>query len=160
MHPCAKCATLQKTCCQRAEIVLTEGDVLRIAHHTGRIDFHDHRPPAGPEYLEPDDDDPNWLKYTVRADGTRRVLKRAPSGDCTFLGDRGCSLPAEIRPIVCRLYPFSYNERAIKGEDAAYCPRSHLAPPGVTMLTVLGMNLDDGARWHKQLYAELRAGAP
>ena len=31
MHPCARCALAQKTCCQRAEILLTGGDVSRIA---------------------------------------------------------------------------------------------------------------------------------
>ena len=160
MHPCAQCASLQKTCCQRAEILVTDGDIHRIAAHTtaAAADFVEFRAPADPAYLEPDDDT-NWLRYTVEPDGTRRVLRRREGGDCTFLGEAGCVLPLEVRPLVCRLYPYSYTERGIDGYDDDYCPTALLAPPGsgLTMLTVLGMRIDDGRRWHTMLYAELRA---
>jgi len=161
MHPCATCASIQKTCCQRAEIVLTAGDIQRIETYTarGRAAFVERRAPADPAYLEPDPDDPNWVRYTVAADGTRRVLRRRAGGDCTFLGEQGCVLPTEVRPLVCRLYPFMYNEERLDGVDQSYCPVSRLAPPGVTMLTVLGMDPADGERWRRDLYAELRAEA-
>lgn len=157
MHPCAKCATIQKTCCQRAEILVTFGDVARIQGHTGRPDdFTEYRAPVDPSYLDQDEDDPNWLRYTIRSDGTRHVLKRQPGGDCTFLGPQGCILPEEVRPLVCRLYPFMYNEQGLTGSDEGYCPVERVAPPGVTMLTVLGMSPADGERWRSMLYDELR----
>jgi Fe-S-cluster containining protein len=161
MHPCAKCATIQKTCCQTAQIVLTVGDVGRIEAYSGRgrEDFSEYRAPADPAYIEHDPADPNWVRYTVRPDGTRHVLKRRGDGDCTFLGPRGCTLPTEVRPLVCRLYPFSYTEERITGSNEEYCPVSRVAPPGATMLTVLGMNLEDGERWRRTLYEELRAEA-
>lgn len=165
MHPCARCASMQKTCCQRAEILVTLGDVDRIASHTGRTDFWNQRAPTDGSYLEQDPDDPNWLGYTTDGQGRRRMLRRHPSGDCTFLGEAGCVLPLETRPLVCRLYPFAYTESGLVGEDVDYCPTKALLPanqPGVTMLTVLGMLPADGERWRKELYQELRSerGAP
>lgn len=160
MHPCARCASMQKTCCQRAEILVTRGDVDRIAGHTGKTDFWDVRRPLEASYLEEDPEDPNWLAYTTDDQGRRRMLRRKPGGDCTFLGEAGCVLPLETRPLVCRLYPFAYTERGLSGEDVDYCPTGVLLPadrPGLTMLTVLGMAPVDGERWRGQLYAELRA---
>lgn len=161
MHPCARCAQVQKTCCQRAEILVTEGDKARIARHTGRTDFWERRRPADAEYLDDDADDPNWKRWTVAADGTRAMLKKQANGDCGFLGERGCVLPEEVRPIVCRLYPWSYTESGLVGEEEHYCPTELFytrGTPGVTMLTILGMRPADGQRWHAMLYEELRTG--
>lgn len=158
MHPCARCATIQKTCCQRAEVVITAGDAARIGRHTGRQDFAELRAPHDPTYLD-QDDDPNWAKYTVEADGRRRVLRRRADGSCTFLSEFGCCLPTEVRPLVCRLYPHSYTESGIVGVEGEYCPVERLVPPGLTLLTVLGMRPDEARRWHRMLYDELRTGA-
>lgn len=155
-HPCAKCARIQKTCCQRAEIVLTEGDLARIARHTGGPEFWERRTPTDPSYTEPDPDDPNWQRWTVEPDGTRRVLRRLPAGDCTFLGKDGCTLPGDVRPLVCRLYPWRYTEKGIDGIDDGYCPTARVAPPGRTMIQALDMDAAEGLRWHRMLYEELR----
>lgn len=158
MHPCARCATMQRTCCQQAEVVVTLGDVARITKHTGRDDFHSRRPPEDPTYLEHDPDDPNWVRYTSFADGTRRMLKRTPQG-CTFLGQQGCVLPEDVRPLICRLYPWEYTEEGLIGEDAGYCPVEALAGPGASMLKVLDMQRADAERWWRALYDELQAEA-
>ncbi|MEZ5979089.1 MAG: YkgJ family cysteine cluster protein [Planctomycetota bacterium] len=155
-HPCARCARVQRTCCQRAEILVTDGDVGRIAHHTGRRDFAEFRAPLDPAYVAFDEDDPNWSRLTVRADGTRHMLVRRVDGDCTFLGAAGCTLPTEVRPLVCRLYPFVYTELGITGIEGEYCPTSLLAPDGRDMAAVLGIPVEDARRWHGALYAELR----
>lgn len=133
-------------------------DLLRIAAHVGRSDFVEFRKPKDPEYSEWDADDPHWQAYTVKKDGSRQVLKRQDNGDCGFLGHQGCVLPLETRPIVCRLYPFQYTEKGIDGVEDGYCPTKILAKPGQTMLDVLDMSRQDGDRWHKALYQELRAG--
>jgi Fe-S-cluster containining protein len=158
LPPCARCARVQQTCCQRAEIVLTRGDVARVRATTGRDDFHAFRRPSDPAYGVPDPDDPNWAAWTVRRDGTRRVLARGPGG-CTFLGAHGCVLAEASRPLVCRLYPFTYTERAITGVDPDYCPTGLLAPDGRSMADVLGMSRLDAERWREMLYSELRAEA-
>lgn len=154
MHSCARCATLQKTCCQRAEVIVTQGDEKRIQAATGRIDFSERRPVSNPAYLD-HEDDPNWQRWTVAPDGTRQVLKRQDNGDCTFLTSSGCALPLETRPLVCRLYPFTYTERGLEGVNADYCP-SAVIPSGKSILQVLDMRQIDGERWRRMLYQELR----
>ena len=155
LHPCVRCAGMQKTCCQRAEIVVTTGDVERIARHVARDDFHEWRAPADPSYAQPNEADPRWLALTLRSDGKRRALKRAVGGDCTFLGAQGCSLPREVRPLVCRLYPLDYTEKGLIGEAHEYCPTAALRPPGGRMSQLLRMDELEARRWHRMLYQEL-----
>lgn len=159
LHPCARCARTQKTCCQRAEILVTSGDIRRIGDHSGRADFWSLREPEDTGYLEDDPDDPNWQRFTADCQGRRRMLNRRPNGDCTFLGPQGCVLPLETRPLVCRLYPFAFNERRLTGVDDGYCPTNLFVKTnerGKTMLTVLNMDPRDGERWRSALYHELR----
>lgn len=151
---CVRCARRQKTCCQTCEIYCTPGDVARIETHTGETDFTEFRPPDDPVYLD-QDDDPTWSSHVFREDDTRRVLKRKANGDCRFLGDAGCSLPYETRPLVCRLYPFDYNAEGIREELCSGCP-THLLPEGVGLVQALDMNRADAVRWHGMLYEELK----
>ncbi len=154
-HICTRCATIQKTCCQRAEVLVTDGDLERIREFTGRTDFTEYRAPRDASYVD-QDDDPIWAATTIEHDGTRRVLLRESNGNCTFLQRDGCSLPTEIRPLICRMYPFAYTEAGIDGIDDEYCPKA-LIPEGKTILVALDMNMADAQRWHKMLYDELRA---
>ncbi len=143
-----------KTCCQTSEVYVSPGDVDRIAAHTGRTDFHEFRPAGDPMYVE-QDDDPAWLEHVFRPDGTRRIMKRRPDGDCTFLGAQGCELPLEIRPLICRLYPYDYDERGIRDDLVHGCPLE-LLPPQQGLIEALDMNIEDARRWHRQLYREIR----
>jgi Fe-S-cluster containining protein len=154
-HPCARCAEMQKTCCQNAEVLLTPGDVRRIEAHVGRGDFHEWRRPEDPTYLDQDEDDPNWYRATVAADGTRHVLRRRSDGDCTFLGPKGCTLALEVRPLICRIYPYSFTESGLTGEDADYCPTRLLGDRNGSMLSTLGMDPSSAEQWRRQLYEEL-----
>jgi Fe-S-cluster containining protein len=154
---CARCGTLGKTCCQTREVMTTAGDRERIAAHTGTRDFWEYKYPCEPSYLE-QDNDPNWLAWGFRPDGTRPILRHRPNGDCCFFSAAGCALPMEIRPLICRLYPFTYTERGIDGVSNE-CPRE-VIPAGHTILEVLGMKLADAIRWHELLYAELRPKEP
>ncbi len=149
---CARCARSQKTCCQVNEIFVGAGDKRRIAAFTGRTDFY--RFLEAPPDFQPDDSDPLWRDLAFRKDGTRRVLERKPDGDCTFLGEAGCVLPVETRPIICRLYPYEYDHTGLTGERPSYCP-TQLLKPGETLLAALDMRREDAERWRSQLYAEL-----
>ncbi len=153
---CAKCATLGKTCCQICEVLVTVGDQQRIRLATRRTDFWEYRIPADPSYLD-QADDPNWLRWAFRADGSRPVLKRV-GGNCVFLGPNGCTLHMEVRPLVCRLYPYAYTEAGLNGICDA-CPPA-VVPPGLTILNTLGMCHEDAVRWHRMLYNELRTKGP
>ncbi len=151
---CARCARHTKTCCQDREIYTTRGDVERIADHTGRRDFFEFLPPRDPAYLD-QDDDPLWRDYVFQLDGTRRVLRQQPTGDCVFLGSIGCVLPLEVRPLACRLYPYDYTEQGILPAPTSGCPVELLAP-GQELMEALNMPLDDARRWHEMLYREIR----
>ncbi|MBI1917241.1 MAG: YkgJ family cysteine cluster protein [Planctomycetes bacterium] len=151
---CVRCSRHMKTCCQTCEVYVTLGDVARIEAFTGCQDFHEFRPASDRIYTD-HDDDATWMRHVFRADGTRRVLKRRQSGDCTFLGPHGCRLPLEVRPLVCRIYPYDYNEQGIKEELTPGCPLE-LVRPGLTLIGELRMNRADAERWHRQLYEEIR----
>jgi Fe-S-cluster containining protein len=150
---CSRCARVRKTCCY-FEIYVTPGDVKRIAAYSGRTDFHEFRVPADANYLD-QDDDPAWRDQVAGEDGRRRVLKRRAGDACTFLGAHGCTLPLEVRPLVCRLHPYEYTEAGISEELSDSCP-THLLKHGQTLLIALDMNLEVARRWHRQLYAEIR----
>lgn len=156
---CARCATMQKTCCQRAEILVTDGDLDRIRRFAGRDGFWERRAPTDPGYSEYDPDDPEWTSLTIAADGTRRVLQRRADGDCTFLGAAGCVLPVTVRPLVCRLYPHAYTAAGLIGEDHEYCPTVRLGIGARRMTEVLDIPDDVAEGWRSQLYQELRDGA-
>lgn len=151
---CARCACHQTTCCQDTDIYLTQQDVARIEQHVGCSGFFEFRRPHDPVYLN-EHDDPIWMEKVFRPDGSRRVLKHQPGGDCVFLGARGCTLPAEVRPLVCRLYPYDYNAAGLKPEPASGCPRDLLAP-GQSVFEAVGASAEAARRWHAMLYQELQ----
>ena len=133
---------------------VTLGDVERIKCFSARNGFFEFRAPENLEYLD-QDDDPLWRDHACQADGTRRVLLRQPNGDCVFLGPRGCQLPLEVRPLVCRLYPYDYTAEGIQGEPSPGCPRELLLA-GQGLLEALHMTLADARLWHEQLYHEIQ----
>ena len=151
---CVRCARVGRTCCQTCEIYVSPGDVRRIAAFTGQTDFFEDRAAQNPTYAD-HDDDPAWRDNVFQADGTRRVMHRAEDGSCQFLGPHGCQLPMEIRPLVCRIYPYDYDSQGIKKDLSHGCPLQ-LVRIGETLLTELDMNLHDAVRWHQQLYNEIR----
>ncbi|NUQ64975.1 MAG: YkgJ family cysteine cluster protein [Pirellulales bacterium] len=153
-HLCVRCSCLGRTCCQWSEVYVTPGDVDRIAEHLERSDFYEYREPSDSDYAA-QDDDPAWQHYVFQPDGMRRVLKRRHGGDCTMLGPSGCRLPWEVRPLVCRIYPYDYDEIGIKPQLLHGCP-VHLLKPGQSLITLLDMNVDAARRWHRQLYEEIR----
>jgi len=150
---CARCAELRGSCCHNKDILLTRGDLMRISQFTGDFSFHELRPPFDPAYLD-QDDDPNWNTYTVNENGERRVLKVDSGNTCLFLTETGCRLPYEVRPLVCRLFPFSYNEHGLLAVEDE-CPVELLAP-GENLLECLEMDTEKARRWHELLYRELR----
>ena len=155
MSICAQCAAIGKTCCQKCEILLTDGDIKRINAATGMTDFHEFRKPDNPAYLD-QEDDPAWLHLAFEPDGTRRVLKRKANLDCQFLTKNGCRLDMETRPIVCRLYPYEYTEQGISGVCGSECP-THAMKLDKSLVDALSMNENDANRWRNMLYSELRA---
>jgi Fe-S-cluster containining protein len=154
---------MQRTCCQTAEILVTTGDEARIHDHlvlqsTKDVPpFAERRVPSDAAYLEDDAEDPRWKLLTVAADSTRRMLLRKANEDCHFLGAAGCVLPTEVRPLVCRIYPWAYDQRGLLNEESEYCPKAALQPPGGSMTRMLDIPAAQAEGWRTQLYAELES---
>ncbi len=150
---CARCAKHYSTCCQKTDIFVTLGDVRRIAHASSASNFTEYRAPEDASY-DQTIEDPFWQQHVFQSDGTRRVLRQQQNGDCYFLGPQGCTLDANVRPLICRLYPFDYTVDGIKARPAGGCP-VELLRPQQQLLQVLGMDRDQAERHRAQLYAEL-----
>jgi uncharacterized protein len=150
---CARCAGQGKTCCQWSQVYTTLGDMGRIRRHTALTGFIEFARPTNPEYVD-QSNDPVWQAHVFRRDGTRRILKKLPSGDCVFLGPAGCRLSLEVRPLVCRLYPFSYTAAGIGPELETGCPTS-LLDPAESLIDALHMSLVKALEWHRILYEEI-----
>lgn len=151
MRLCERCARTQQTCCEKASVRLTSGDVERIGRFTGLQDFYE---AADTSKWEVDLADPLFSSVLVR--DACRMLKRTERG-CSFLSKCGCALPLEVRPLICRLYPMDYRESGLAGfVEAAhtYCP----VPANAALLAELEMADEPQLRsWHRLLYQELRA---
>lgn len=152
---CARCARQGRTCCQDREIYITPGDVRRIGAFTGDLQFVEWRRTDDPAYLD-QDDDPEWRDHVFCSDGSRRLLKFKPDGDCLFLGPGGCRLPMTVRPLLCRLHPFTYTADQIDAEPDEGCPR-HLLVSGESVFEAVQTSLALARQWHRQLYEEIRA---
>jgi Fe-S-cluster containining protein len=150
---CVRCSRQRKTCCQTSEVYTTIGDVRRISEWTGETDFTEFRMPEDPIYAQ-ENGDPVWIQTIFRGDGTRRILKRRPDGDCTFLGAAGCRLPLEIRPLVCRIYPFDFTAEGLLDDLCNGCP-TELLPPNQSLVEALDIDRRDAERWRRQLYQEI-----
>jgi Fe-S-cluster containining protein len=152
---CALCAARGLTCCQGADrdIYITLGDLDRIKAFCGRDDFYEFRRPTDPDYAD-NDEDPVWAACVFKPDGSRRVLKKTAAG-CCFLKADGCALPLQIRPLVCRIYPYDYNYVGFYTAFAEGCP-VNLLPPGRTLDQCLGMNFSEAQDWHNILYSEIQ----
>jgi Fe-S-cluster containining protein len=150
---CVRCARHQQTCCQDSDIHVSLADVRRIAAASGRDHFTEFRQPAYAVY-DQRTEDPFWYTHVFRQDGMRRVLKQRPDGDCGFLGQQGCTLPTDARPLVCRLYPYDYNAEGILERPASGCP-VELLLPGQKLLEELQMSAEHAEQLRNQLYQEI-----
>jgi Fe-S-cluster containining protein len=64
-------------------------------------------------------------------------------------------LPLEVRPLVCRIYPYDYDQHGLKAHELAQgCPLE-LLRPGQGLLEALDMNREDAQRWYGMLYEEI-----
>lgn len=112
MASCARCPkALGRSCCEPgpgdALTTLTRADVARIAAHTGLSErtFTESEWLTEAEAFDYETRRPIFAGY-FRAEPRRLTLARR-DGACVFhRKERGCTLPASVRPVACRLYPF------------------------------------------------------
>ncbi|MBM7113678.1 hypothetical protein [Archangium primigenium] len=109
---CARCPRLLgASCCEVKEgerlATLTRADVERIQAHTrlAARRFVDEEVLSHEEAAEYEARRPLYRGYFARA--PVRLTLRTRAGACVFHAPgKGCVLPAEVRPVACRLYPF------------------------------------------------------
>jgi hypothetical protein len=132
MSKCIECAKLQITCCEdfRSEIGVTRGDIRRILEYTGRNDFY-HLMPVLEENKTILENPCNivkgsekYVRYFFDDQGRRNVLKKNEKNGCCFLSPDGCSLPLNTRPIMCRLYPYHWDDYGNIEITGLGCPKS------------------------------------
>ena len=130
MNKCSECSKLQPTCCEYTDICVTDGDIKRISDYSGGNDFY-HLMPVSEEMKHYYGDYRNvekgldiYYKYLFDEEGKRNILKRVENNRCFFLTPDGCSLPPTAKPIICRLYPYDWNDHKDIWIDPHYCPKS------------------------------------
>ena len=115
---CSRCAArLGRSCCEAADdeplATLTWADVARIqtATHLARTAFVQQEVFSEAEARAYERLRPGWRGYFRQ--GTVRLTLARSLGACVFLDRRtGCSLPPNVRPTACLLYPFEPTEAA------------------------------------------------
>jgi len=147
-----RCARVGTSCCKNYQISLTTGDIQRVSDFLGHQNFFTLEPPV-PEEINPEYD-PQWLPLIMESMGRVRVLKRTAEKNCSMLTENGCQLPYDCRPLICRLYPYTYTEEGIVGIGAS-CPISREKDWGA-ILEQLDMPADKARQWLCLLYTEVR----
>ncbi len=151
LSQCAECAEAGRSCCVGGQIFVTIGDVRRIAEFMGYHGFVTFER-MSPQY-DASESDPTWSSLVLEADGSRRVLRRTTDDSCFFLRGTGCVLPAEVRPLLCRIYPYDFTAEGISGISAT-CPLSSLTD-WRSILERQGMPMAAALNWHQRLYDEI-----
>jgi len=154
MNFCGICYTEGKECCRHRDVIVTNGDLDRIMKFTNRSDFVENRISRYPHSAQYNFEDPTWHRYTLNEDNTRRVLKNSKDDNCVFLSNEGCTLPMNVRPLLCRLHPYMYSEHQILFIDDD-CPITNFDDP-YKALEKMGMGYDAAEQWRRQLYQELK----
>ena len=150
--PCALCADQGTSCCKGYQIFLTPGDVHRISDFSHHSNFFIFESPI-PEEIEPDYD-PSWLSRIISSTHLVRVLKRTGEKQCCWASENGCLLPPNRRPLICRLYPYTFNENCFLGIDSN-CPISKNRA-WQSVLNEMNMPLFMAKQWLDLLYLEIR----
>jgi uncharacterized protein len=137
------------------------GDFHRISQAIGTSDFVVFKHYSNISLIDTYDtvSDPNWVRYVTLPGNFIRLLKMDNTGNCVFLSDNGCGLSDDTRPLVCRLYPYNFNELRmlglVKNEDML-CPL-HLLQEGETLIDRLQMQEEQANQWRILFYDELRS---
>jgi hypothetical protein len=150
--PCLECAREGCSCCTGMQVYMTTGDVERISMYTCSDDFIVMEARSG-EYQD-SAGDATWWELIMQPDGRRRVLKVTHERDCIFLSRSGCVLPLRVRPLLCRLHPYGFDESGIVGVSSA-C-RIGVSRDQKIMFALLGMTPENVREWHTTLYAEIK----
>lgn len=83
--------------------------------------------------------------------GEHLRLATEPDGQCTFLTSAGCSLPREVRPYYCRLFPFWVSAGAVAAFMAKGCLAGGEGRTAEGTLSVMGVSRQTVRNLHGRL---------
>ena len=172
---CARCAkALGKTCCEPSPhehlAMVTHADIARISEHTRLAARRFTQEEAVSEQGAVDFEAlwPLYRGYFLR--GPVRTVLLARNGACVFLHPTaGCSLPAHVRPVACRLYPFDkwadgswslaisrYGDLQVAREEGSACLAVEEATSMEEVLAAFGTTREAVEALGEQLAEEVR----
>lgn len=160
-YGCAVCARSQRTCCQSSEPFASIGDISRINLYMHRNMKGSRVAPwwwwgwrePSQEYIEGMRADPQWATLLPMKSGLRRVVLSSDNGNCVFLKSTGCVLPMEVKPLVCRIYPWDFVAFKVTGLSdfcAIEAKGNHR-----DMGEALGLTKEMAQEWVEQLRSEM-----
>jgi Fe-S-cluster containining protein len=132
---------------------LTCGDIDRIHQVYPVPDFYE-LARLTPDY-EDGGGDPTWNPAILDDTGRRRIVRQKENGRCFFLTDVGCSLPSDVRPLLCRIFPYDFREYGLCGISAS-CPVASESQ-WLHILEDSEMKYSNARKWVVQLYEEIKA---
>ncbi|WP_225408848.1 YkgJ family cysteine cluster protein [Stigmatella hybrida] len=173
---CARCpGLLGKSCCEPRNgehlAMVTRADMERIHAHTG-LAVHRFTHREGLTDLEAQEYEGQWPLYRgYFRKGPVRVTLAERRGACIFFAPAtGCTLPAEVRPVACRLYPFEqwadgswsvavgrYGDLALARQEGGACLGVEEASSMEALLAMFGTTRETVEALGAQLAEETRA---
>ena len=156
---CAQCHGQGAGCCRQGPLGaekmfgLTEGEIEIMSQASGL---------APDQFVVRDQASPQFLEFVERIHpiflstmpgGRRLRLKVGPQGACSLLGEQGCSLPWEARPLYCRLYPFWFTPQ---GQLMVLMSETCLAQKGARSWRDVLANLGESEKRLRELFEQLR----
>lgn len=145
---CARCARLNPTCCRLTPgqedlcFPVSELERQRIVEYGPRMCGLTGAPNSKAfltNIMRLFPRDRAALAAVFPPHGEHLRLATLPSGECAFLGQKGCILPREARPYYCRLFPFWVSAGAVTAFDAKGCLACDEGRAVSGMLPLLGM---------------------
>lgn len=159
MDICKKCSQIIRTCCEKptVDVALTNADIERIATVTQLRDFYELRDVEGGSYSSPANyskEEEIYIMNIFKKDGRRNVLKHKNNGKCVLLGDNGCIVSFDVRPLLCRIYPYDWNDNREIWLNPTYCPKE-LFKDENEMVENIAVDLNTARELVDQLYNEI-----
>lgn len=127
---CLQCSKVNPTCCrlnpgtERFCFPLSSGEITRISGYLGKNNF----------FAQEINDKEFIFRLTkllplprkqifqlFPLDSFHKRLKTDKDGSCLLLRENGCTLPEDIRPAYCRIYPFWFKDSRLTFIKDSHC---------------------------------------
>ncbi|WP_052507077.1 YkgJ family cysteine cluster protein [Desulfonatronovibrio magnus] len=126
-YVCVRCSQVNPTCCrinpgaEKYCFPLSNHEIQTISAYSASHDFYIEEPNQA-DFIHRLGKLLPWPRKKLLSifslDNSHFRLNNTEDYSCVFLGNNGCSLPHDLRPVYCRIYPFwFYNDKLFVLED-------------------------------------------